>query len=81
LPREVEDGFLLGLFTAKLSSGKFNNVWVDYTLEAIENNALNGTGGIIGLAMKDGAFGKTVSLKNSNIQLFNIVPQKCMSYN
>ena len=58
LPREVEDGFLLGLFTAKLSSGRFNNVWVDYTLEAIENNALNGTGGIIGLTMKDGALAR-----------------------
>ncbi|XP_052801704.1 uncharacterized protein LOC128232273 [Mya arenaria] len=58
LPREAEDGFLQGLFTAKLSSGKFNNVWLDYTLEATENKALKGTGGIIGLTMKDGALAR-----------------------
>ena len=45
LPREVKYGFLQGLFTAKLSSSKFNTVWVDYTLEATENKALNDTGG------------------------------------
>jgi len=58
LPREVEDEFLQGLLTAKLSSGKFNNVWMEYTLDATENNALKGTYGIISLTMKDGALAR-----------------------
>jgi len=58
LPQEVEDGFLRGLYTAKLSSGKFNNVWLDYALEATENKALKGTGGVIGLTLKDGALAR-----------------------
>ena len=40
------------LFVAKLTHGKFNNVWLDYTLEKTENKALKGNGGIIGLTLK-----------------------------
>ncbi|XP_060579912.1 uncharacterized protein LOC132736731 [Ruditapes philippinarum] len=55
LPEDVEEGFQKGMFTAKLSSGKFNSVWLDYTLEVTENKALKGAGGIIGLTLKEGA--------------------------
>lgn len=56
LPEEVKTGFQDdGLFTAKLSTGAFNRVWLDYTLEATENKALKGTGGIIGLTLRGNA--------------------------
>ena len=52
LPDEVAAAFKEGLFVAKLTDGKFNKVWLDYTLEATENKALKGSGGIIGLTLK-----------------------------
>lgn len=52
LPEEVENAFKEGLFAAKISSGTFNGVWMDYTLEATENKELKGNGGIIGLTLK-----------------------------
>ena len=58
LPDDVMDGFQEGLFVSKLSEGKFNSVWIDYVLEATENKALKGTGGIIGLALKDQALAR-----------------------
>jgi hypothetical protein len=51
LPDEVVTAFEQDEFTAKLSQGRFNAVWMDYTLEATENKALKGTGGIIGLTL------------------------------
>lgn len=51
LPDEVKSAFEEGLFVAKLTDGKFNNVWLDYTLETTENKALKGSGGIIGLTL------------------------------
>ncbi|CAC5403807.1 unnamed protein product [Mytilus coruscus] len=36
----------------KLTSGLFNSVWMDYTIETTENKDLKGNGGIIGLTMK-----------------------------
>lgn len=52
LPAEVLSSFQDGHFIAKLSSGKFNSVWLDYTIEATENKALKGSGGIIGLTLR-----------------------------
>lgn len=52
LPQEVEDLFLKGRFTVKLSPGHFKGVWLDYTLETTANKDLKGTGGIIGLTMR-----------------------------
>ena len=42
-------------FVAKLSSGKFNSVWLDYIIKTTENKALKGSGGIIGLTLKGSA--------------------------
>lgn len=33
-----------GLFVAKLSDGRVNGVWADYSLETTQNKALKGTG-------------------------------------
>ena len=52
LPPEVLEAYKDGQFVAKLSHGKFNDVWMDYTIEATENNALKGAGGIIGLTLR-----------------------------
>jgi hypothetical protein len=52
IPAEVLYQLQDGQFVAKLSDGKFNGVWPDYTLETTGNKALNGTGGIIGLMLK-----------------------------
>ena len=49
---DVMDGFQEGLFFSKLSEGKFNSVWIVYVLEANEEKAFKGTGGIIKLALK-----------------------------
>ena len=43
---------------AKLTHGQFNHVWIDNVLEATENKALKGSGGIIGLTMKDNALAR-----------------------
>ena len=40
------------LTRSKLSEGKFNAVWMDYTIEATENKTLKGSGGIIGLTLR-----------------------------
>ena len=45
-------------FVSKLSPGLFNMVWPDYTLETKENKKLKGTGGIIGLTLKDAALAR-----------------------
>lgn len=37
---------------SKLSEGKFNAVWMDYTVEATENKTLKESGGIIGLTLR-----------------------------
>ena len=58
LPSEVEDGFNKGLFTGKLSDGKFNNLLLDYTVEVTQNKALNGSGGIIGLTLRENALAR-----------------------
>ena len=58
LPPEVIQSFKEGLFVAKLSSGNFNGVWIDYTLETTENKALKGQGGIIGLTMRGSALSR-----------------------
>ena len=55
LPAEVLNSFQASHFVAKLSSGKFNSVWLDCTIEATENKALKGSGGIIGLTLKGSA--------------------------
>ena len=52
LPPDVQAAFEQGLFVAKLTDAHFNAVWLDYTLEATENKALKGKGGIIGLTLK-----------------------------
>ncbi len=52
LPDEILRKFQEGQFVTKLTSGKFNSVWLDYTIEATENKALKGTGGIIGLTLR-----------------------------
>ena len=44
-----------GLFVAKLTKGNFNGVWLDYILETTANKALKGTGGIIGLTLRQNA--------------------------
>ena len=58
LPDDVKQGFMDGLFMAKLSEGTCNNVWLDYALEATENKALKGSGGIIGLTLKENALAR-----------------------
>jgi len=58
LPEPVGDAFRDGLFVSKLTRGAFNGVWIDYTLEATENKALKGTGGIIGLTLKGDALAR-----------------------
>ena len=58
LPPEVVSAFEEGSFVAKLSHGRFNAVWMDYTLETTENKALKGTGGIIGLTLKGPALAR-----------------------
>ena len=55
IPEKAAGGFKEGLFAAKLSEGKFNSVWIDYVLE---NKALKGTGGIIGLTLKGNALAR-----------------------
>ena len=52
LPVTVRDSFRDGHFVSKLSEGKFNAVWMDYTIEATENKTLKGSGGIIGLTLR-----------------------------
>ena len=47
--------FIHGHFVAKLTPGTFNSVWMDYVLEATENNALKSSDGIIGLTNQDNA--------------------------
>ena len=37
LPDYVTDAFSQNQFVAKQSAGKFNNMWIDYVLEATEN--------------------------------------------
>ena len=58
LLEEVERAFADGNFTAKLKTGKFNNVWIDYTLETTENKALKGSGGVIGLTLRGQALSR-----------------------
>lgn len=58
LPTEVMEAFEHGNFVAKLSRGRFNAVWMDYTLEATENKALKGTGRIIGLTLRGPALAR-----------------------
>ena len=58
IPEEVINGFKEGLFSAKLSEGKFNSVWTDYVLEATQNKALKGSGGIFGLTLKGNALAR-----------------------
>ena len=55
IPEEVADGFKEVFFAAKLSEGKFNSVWIDYVLE---NKALKGLGGIIGLTLRGNALAR-----------------------
>ena len=40
LPPEIAESFKEVHFVAKLSQGKFNSVWMDYTIEATENKTL-----------------------------------------
>ena len=49
---DVKEAFQDGLFVARLTDGKFNTVWLDYSIEATANKALKGSGGIIGLTLK-----------------------------
>ena len=58
LPEEVERAFADGNFTAKLTTGKVNNVWIDYTLQTIENKALKGLGGVTGLTLRGQALSR-----------------------
>ena len=58
LPPDIVQGFKDGLFVAKLSQGQVNKVWIDYVLEATENKALKGSGGIIGLTLRDNALAR-----------------------
>ena len=58
LPECVKQSFIEGNFVAKLSEGKFNKVWMDYCLETTENKALKGTGGVIGLTMRESALAR-----------------------
>ena len=58
LQEEVERAFTDGNFTAILKTGKFNNVWIDYTLETTENKALKGSGGVIGLNLRGQALSR-----------------------
>ena len=58
LPNDVNQGFHNGLFVSKLREGNFNSVWIDFVLEATENKALIGTGGIIGLTLKGNALAR-----------------------
>ncbi len=58
LPADVLTQFQDGNFVAKLTSGRFNSVWLDYTIEATENKALKGTGGIIGLTLRGSALAR-----------------------
>jgi hypothetical protein len=58
LPSDVKTGFNDGLFVAKLSDSKFNDVWIDYVLEATEHKTLKGVGGIIGLTLKGNALAR-----------------------
>ena len=58
LPSDIAKGFSEGLFVAKLSKGKFNKVWMDYVLETTENKSLKGSGGIIGLTLRDSALAR-----------------------
>ena len=55
LPQDIQEAFEEGMFTSRLANSVFNSVWMDYTLEATENKALKGNGGIISLALKDRA--------------------------
>ena len=58
LPNDVNQGFHNSLFVSKLREGNFNSVWIDYVLEATENKAFKGTGGIIGLTLKGNALAR-----------------------
>ena len=58
IPVDVISNFKEGLFAAKLSEGRFNSVWIDYVLEATENKALKGSGGIIGLTLEGNALAR-----------------------
>ncbi|KAH3709123.1 hypothetical protein DPMN_068584 [Dreissena polymorpha] len=55
LPQDVEEGFLEGFYAAKLSYGTFNNVWLDYAFEATQNKNFKGSGGIVGLTLRENA--------------------------
>ena len=55
---DIAKGFSEGLFVAKLSKGQFNKVWIDYVLETTENKSLKGSGGIIGLTLRDNALAR-----------------------
>ena len=58
LPSDIANGFSEGLLVAKLSKGPFNKVWIDYVLETTENKSLKGSGGIIGLTLRDNALAR-----------------------
>ena len=58
LPASTANAFKEGNFVAKLSTGNFNKVWLDYTLESTENKSLKGSGGIIGLTLKGPALAR-----------------------
>lgn len=58
LPSDIANGFSEGLFVEKLTKGQFNKVWIDYVLETTENKSLKGSGGIIGLTLRDNALAR-----------------------
>ena len=51
-PEEVRATFEEGWFVARVTDGKFNTVWMDYTTETTANKSLKGSGGIMGLTLK-----------------------------
>ena len=52
LPEDVRAAFEEEWFVVKLADGKFNTVWMDYTIETTANKSLKGSGGIMGLTLK-----------------------------
>ena len=48
----VKEAYISRDFNAKLSDGIFNDAWIDYTLETMENKTLKGSGGVIGLTLR-----------------------------
>ena len=75
LPVTVTDSFRDGQFVSRLSEGKFNAVWMDYTIEATENKTLKGSGGIIGLILKGPALLRWFLSRPVTAQYSEQVPQ------